>query len=133
MIQPFFVFSDWAFLVLRVVLGAVMIYHGLPKLKNLKATIDDFASMGLKPGIFWALLSGIAEFLGGVFLVLGFLTQVASLVLAIQFVLVVLWVKGLKNFKSLEFDLLILASLLVLMTVGGGALSVDGFFGLFLY
>lgn len=133
MIQPFFVFSDWTFLVLRVVLGAVMIYHGLPKLKNLKATIDDFASMGLKPGIFWALLSGIAEFLGGVFLVLGFLTQVASLVLAIQFVLVVLWVKGLKNFKSLEFDLLILASLLVLMTVGGGALSVDGFFGLFLY
>ncbi len=133
MIQPFFVFSDWAFFILRVVIGFLMVYHGFPKLKALSATGEEFAEMGFRPGKFWALVSGVAEFAGGIFLVAGLLTQPVALVLAAQFLVIVVKVKGFGSVKKYEYDLVLFASLLVLATVGGGALSLDGFFGLFLY
>jgi putative oxidoreductase len=133
MIQPLFVFSDWAFLVLRIALGVAMIYHGFPKLKNLKATGEAFSGMGFKPGNFWALIVGVLEGVGGVFLVIGLLTQVISLLLAVEFLVILLKLKKFGNIKEYEFDLVIFASLLVLVTVGGGVASIDGFFGIFLY
>lgn len=133
MIQPLFVFSDWGFLLLRIVLGIIFIYHGFPKLKNLKATVDSFVAMGIKPGIFWALIAGIVEFVGGIFLIFGFLVQPIALLFVLEFIFIIVKVKRLRNFSSFEFDLLILVSSLVLMTVGGGRFALDGFFGLFLY
>lgn len=133
MIQPFFIFSDWAFLILRVVLGAVMIYHGLPKLKNLKATGDGFSGMGFRPGGFWALVVGILEFVGGIMLVVGLLTQFVSIILAAQFLVILLKLKKFKNMKEYEYDMVLFASLLVLATVGGGVWNIDRFFGIFLY
>ncbi len=133
MIQPLFVFSDWAFFLLRVVLGIIFIYHGFPKLKNLRATVDSFAGMGFRPGIFWALLVGIVEFIGGIFLIFGFLTQLVAIPFIIEFIVIIIKVKKLRNFSSFEFDLLILISFFVLLTVGGGKFAVDQLFGLFLY
>ncbi|MEW6616920.1 MAG: DoxX family protein [Patescibacteria group bacterium] len=133
MIQPLFVFSDWALFLLRVVLGIIFIYHGFPKLKNLKATIDSFVGMGFKPGILWALLVGIIEFIGGILLIFGFLTQIVAFLFVLEFIVIIVKVKKLKNFSSFEFDLLILVSSLVLMTVGGGRFALDQLFGLFLY
>lgn len=133
MVQPLFIFSDWAFLVLRIALGVVMIYHGFPKLKNLKATGEAFSGMGFRPGVFWAWIVGILEGIGGVFLVIGLLTQVVSLLLAMEFLVILLKLKKFRNMKEYELDLVIFASLLVLVTVGGGVASIDGFFGIFLY
>ena len=133
MIQPLFVFSDWGFFLLRVVLGIIFIYHGFPKLKNLKATVDSFVGMGIRPGILWALVAGIVEFVGGIFLIFGFLVQPVALLFVLEFIFIIVKVKKLKNFSSFEFDLLILVSFLVLLTVGGGRFALDGIFGLFLY
>ena len=133
MIQPLFIFSDWAFFALRVVLGVVMLFHGLPKLKNLSSTGESFSGMGFRPGIFWAWIVGVLEIVGGIFLIFGFLTQAVSLLLAIQFIVIILKVKKLKNIREYEFDLVILAALLTLMTVGSGTASIEGFFGIFLY
>lgn len=133
MIQPFFVFSDAAFFILRVVLGFLMISHGFPKLRALSATGKKFAEMGFRPGKFWAFISGVAECIGGIFLVAGFLVQPVALVLAIQFFVILLKVKKFKNIEKYEYDLALFASFLVLATVGGGIFSLDEFLGLFFY
>lgn len=133
MIQPLFVFSDWALFLLRIVLGIIFIYHGFPKLKNLKTTRDSFVAMGIKPGILWALIVGIVEFVGGIFIIFGSLTQLVAFLFVIEFVFIIVKIKKLRNFSSFEFDLLILVSFLVLMTVGGGRFALDQLFGLFLY
>lgn len=134
MIQPLFVFYDWGLLALRVVLGVVMVAHGFPKLKNLKATGGGFAAMGFKPGVFWAVVVGVVEFVGGLMLIAGFLTQLAALFVFLQFLVVIFKVKRGKGFTwGYEFDLLIAAAALLLMTTGGGLWSVEQARGMFLF
>lgn len=110
-----------------------MIAHGLPKIKNIKGTADGFHSMGFKPAPFWAILVALIELVGGIALVLGFFVQIVAPIIALQFLVILIKVKKLKNFSEFEYDLLILASALVLMTVGGGMYSLDRFFGFILF
>lgn len=134
MIQPFFAFNDLGILALRVVLGLILIAHGWPKLKNLKATKEAFVGMGFRPGMFWALMIGIIEFVGGLALFIGFLPQVAAIFVALQFLIIIFTVKrGKKLIDGYEFDLLILVAALLLITAGGGKYGIDEYIGLILY
>ncbi len=130
MIQVFYLYSDLALFLLRLILGGILIYHGLPKLKNFKETAVGFAQMGFKPGKFWTLIVVLVEFLGGIFIVFGFLTQLVGLLVFLQFLVIIIKLKLLKkaSFKETEFDLLILASSLILLTVGSGIISLDNIF-----
>lgn len=133
MIQPFLVFGDWGLLILRVALGIILVAHGWPKISNIKGTAEWMGTT-FKPGILWAVLVAVIEFVGGLFIIAGFLTQLVAVAVAIQFAFITLKMnlkKGLKG--GYEFDLLILAAALALLTLGSGALSVDKFFGIFLY
>jgi len=85
MIQPLFIFSDWGILILRLVLALILIAHGLPKIKNLKTTAQGFKEIGFKPAKFWAFIAAVAEFFGGLMLLVGFLTQLVALIIAIGF------------------------------------------------
>lgn len=134
MIQAFYVFSNWAFLALRVILGVVFLVHGCPKISNLGRTSEGFDSMGFKPGRFWGTFVAVLEFVGGLCLIVGLFVQPLSLLFAIEMVVVTLWVKlkmGLVN--GYELDLVILGGALVLMTVGGGVFTLDRFLGIVLY
>ncbi len=134
MIQFFLVFSDWALLALRVVLGLILAIHGWPKIKNLKKTADFFEKTGFKPGSLWGTIVAAVEFVGGIFLILGLFTQIISFLAFIEFLVVLVIVKRNAEFKGeVEFDLLILAGLLILLTMGGGALSIDQSLGLLIY
>ncbi len=136
MIQPLLVFSDWGIFVLRVVLGLIMVAHGLPKVKNLKKTAESFKGMGFWPAGFWATVVAFVEFGGGLALIFGFLTQFFALLIAIQFIVILLKLKFKPEAKfkgGYEFDLLIFASALILATLGGGALSLERALGLILY
>ena len=70
--------------ILRVVLGLLFIGHGAQKLfgwfggHGFSNTANWLGSLGLTPPKFWALIAGLAEFLGGVGLVLGLLTPIAA-------------------------------------------------------
>jgi putative oxidoreductase len=133
MIQPLLVFSDWGILALRVVLGLILVVHGWPKIKNLKGTAEWMGQM-FKPPMFWAAAVALTEFVGGLFLVFGLLTQVVAFLIAIQFIVIILRMNLKKGFVGgYEFDLLILAAALLLLTVGGGSYSLDSFFGLLFY
>ncbi|PIP29936.1 oxidoreductase [Candidatus Jorgensenbacteria bacterium CG23_combo_of_CG06-09_8_20_14_all_54_14] len=134
MIQPLFVFYDWGLLALRVVLGIILIVHGLPKLKNLKATGGGSAAMGFRPGAFWAAVAGAVECAGGLLIIVGFLTQLAALFVFLQFLIIIFKVKRGKGLAGgYEFNLLITAAALLLMTTGGGLWSVEQARGMFLF
>ena len=134
MIQLFYVFSDWGLLALRLALGAIFLVHGWRKIKDMKGTAEAFQGMGFKPGKFWATLVALLEFVGGIAFIIGLLTQVFAALLAIEFIVILVKVKKFKQFVGgYEFDLLILAALLALCTLGGGSASADSFFGLLFY
>jgi putative oxidoreductase len=126
MIQFLLVLSNWALLAFRVVLGSVLVVHGWPKLKKTKEVLDSFEKAGFKPSSFWVTVAAAIEFVGGIFIILGLFTQIISFLAFLQFLVILIVVKRNARFKGeVEFDLLILAGLAILVTMGGGALSVD--------
>jgi len=127
------IWNEWSFFILRLILGLLMIIHGWPKIKNIKGTAEWMSSSGFKPGIFWATIVALVEFVGGIFLILGFLTQIIALFLTIQFLVILLWKikKHERLIGGFELDLIILAASIVLLLNGAGSLSLDKFFGIF--
>lgn len=134
MVQFLLLFDNWALLILRVVLGLILLIHGWPKIKDLKATSQSFSAMGFKPAMFWGTIVALVEFLGGLALIGGLLVQVVAFLVAIQFIVIILKVKRGKGFAGgYEFDLLIIATALILFTIGGGAFGLDNILGIILY
>lgn len=133
MIQFLFVFADWGLLALRLVLGAIMVRHGWPKIKDLRAAGTDFAGMGFRPGLFWATIVAIAEFIGGLALLGGFFTQFFASLLFIQFLVIILKLRRRSNFSQWELDGLIAAAALALAVLGAGQISLDAFWNLVIY
>ncbi|MEK7086655.1 MAG: DoxX family protein, partial [Patescibacteria group bacterium] len=116
---------------LRIVLGIILVVHGWPKIKNLRATAENFAAMGLKPAKFLATIVALLEFFGGLMIVAGLLTQVIAIFAAIQFLVVIFKVKGKQGLVGgYELELLILASAIILAVLGSGFYSLDQFLGL---
>lgn len=135
MIQLFFVFGDWAVLILRVAVGLIFLAHGLEKIKSLKNTQAWFQSIGFKPGVFWGSLVTFLEFFGGMALILGFLVQPFALLFTIQMMVATFWKIRIKQklIGGYELDLLLIASLLILAASGSNPYSLDSYFGLYLF
>jgi len=134
MIQPLLVFSDIGLFILRLALAAILIIHGIPKIKNRQGISQYVGSLGFKPAIFWGTFVAIIEFFGGLFLLLGLFSQIVSFFIALQFLIIIFKVNLKKGFVGgYEFDLLILASSLVILFGSGGAYSLDRFFGFIFY
>lgn len=76
---------DLGLLILRVVVGLLLTGHGAQKLfgwfggPGLDGFTGWIGSMGLRPPRLWAVLGGLAEFGGGLLLVLGLFTPLGSL------------------------------------------------------
>ncbi|KKT39907.1 MAG: DoxX family protein [Candidatus Giovannonibacteria bacterium GW2011_GWA2_44_13b] len=117
--------------ILRLALGVIFLAHGWPKLKGDKSQFAGWLeSMNLRPGKFWAWVVALAEFLGGILILAGLFTQLAAFVLAIEFFVIIFWVRRGQPFvlsegRGREFDFLILAALLSLLVLGPGAFAVD--------
>ena len=122
-------------LALRVPVGIILAAHGAQKLfgwfggYGLEGTGQWMGSIGLEPGFIMALLAGLAEFAGGIALVLGLLTRPAALVSAFTMVVAIFAVhvsNGLfMSNNGYEFALALLAASVALTFQGGGALSAD--------
>ena len=125
-------FRQWSLTVLRLVIAVIFIYHGYLKLfapGGLLGTANFFASIGIPLAKYAAILVGFVEFAGGLFLLLGFVTKWASLVLIIE-MLVAIFKAHLRNGflianNGYEFALLIGLCLLVLLLNGPGSMALD--------
>ncbi len=114
-------------LILRLVLGAIVLARGYPKLfKDFAGTKKYFESAGLRPGNLWAIILGVIEFVGGVLLLIGLFTQLASILIVVD-MLIVLWkIKCKKGFVGgYEFELALLAIAVALVFLGAGAYAID--------
>ena len=125
----YFIYDMWPVLLLRLALGIVLIAHGWPKLRDLKTTAKNFDGMGFKPGKLFGTAAAILEFFGGVGLVLGLATTEIAAILALQFIVILIWKwftkKPLVGAYGWELDLIILAGLIALFSLGAGAFSLD--------
>ena len=122
-------YSDIAILVMRVALGALLIAHGWPKLRDWKQTAQNFDMMGFKPGALFGGIAAVLEFFGGIAIVAGFLVQPIAVLLVIEFIVTTLWRISKKHtfVGGWELDLLILGSAVLLLSIGSGMHSVDAF------
>ena len=122
-------YGDISFLLLRLVIAAIFIYHAMPKLKNSKMMAD---SMGTKKEMVLSL--GIVEFASSLGMVFGVYIKVASLLLAIVMIGAI-YMKAVKwsvpfsamNKTGWEFDLILLAANIFILANGGGAMVVSSF------
>ena len=123
---------------LRSCIGAVFLAHGAQKLfgvwdgAGLTGTTALITSFGLTPAYPLAMLAGVAEFAGGILLILGGLTRWVALVLMVEVAVAVWKVNYLNGFfltshgaPGVEYRLVVIGALLCLMLTGPGAVSVD--------
>jgi putative oxidoreductase len=127
--------AGYGITVVRVLVGIIFIAHGSQKLfgafggHGLEGTGQYMASLGLTPGYLMALLSGSAEFFGGLGLVVGLLARPAAVVLAATLVVAILSVhinNGLFMANNgYEFALALLGGVIAVLIEGAGRLSID--------
>jgi putative oxidoreductase len=126
------------FLILRLVTGGGLAIHGYPKAKGGRVQAGQWMkSMGIPP--FTADLATVLEFLGGIFLIVGFLTPLVGLFLAIQFGSITLMKRSKMHAKFIdiehgkptyEIDVLYALLALVFLFLGAGTYSLDHVLGL---
>lgn len=117
-----------ALLVLRLVLGAVMIGHGYPKVfGGLSHHVQFVSGLGL-PG-WWAYLSAAAEFLGGILVIAGLFTRCSALAICIDLAVAIWkvhWKSGLLGNGGYQLPLALAAMAFALIFFGAGPIALDG-------
>lgn len=132
--------NDFAPLLLRLILGLVILPHGLQKTLGMfggygfAGTLDFFTTQMGVPAIVAGLVI-LAESLGALGLLVGFATRLGALGIAMVMsgaILMVHWQNGFfmnwggnQPGEGFEFHLLALGIALALLIKGGGALSID--------
>lgn len=125
---------DLGLTILRVVLGVIFIAHGAPRLVGgVEGLATFYGSVGIPLPLASAWLTTVLEFFGGLCLVAGFLvTPVALLLIAHMMISLVLvhaergfYVVGPQANGGIEFNLILIASLLMLVFGGPGLAAVD--------
>jgi putative oxidoreductase len=132
--------EDTASLIMRVLLGVVFFPHGAQKLlgwfggHGFTGTMNSFTdNMGIP--VILAFLAIMAESLGAVALITGFLTRVAAFGIATNMVVAVFMVHlpygffmnwfGNQEGEGFEFHILAVALAVAIMIRGGGKWSID--------
>ena len=120
-------------LLVRLFVGYFFLESGWGKIHNLDDFAERFAGWGIPAPAFNAALSAWTEFLGGLLIVLGLFTRLASIPLFINMLVATLAVKmkevgGLDDFVELDEPLYAL-SFLWLFFSGPGWVSLDHLLG----
>src|SRR5919198_3823265 len=110
---------------IRILAGTAFITHGLPKLSNIAGTEHFFANMvGLPAAL--AIPVGLLEVIGGIALVVGVLTRIASILFIIEMIGSTTTAKLSRGFVGgYELDLLLMTISISLLLTGPGRISIE--------
>lgn len=120
--------SDVGLLILRVVIGGHLIWStqdnvfSWSRMLEFRDFLDQF---GFPWPLVCALLSVTVQFLGGIALVLGVCTRLASAILAFNFVVAIVMVDSARPYPAAFAALAIVAAALCLLATGAGRHSLD--------
>jgi amino acid transporter len=132
---------DFVLLVIRLILGWVFIYHGTQKLfgafggYGLHGTGGYMSSLGLHPGLLWAVVGGLIEFVGGIGMLAGLGARIWGILMLgdmLVAILAVNWANGLISEKAaggFEINLALGALGLCIFLLGAGGWSLDRVLG----
>ena len=116
---------DIAHMGLRASIGIIFIVHGFGKFGN-PGFGGWISSMGIPAEM--QIPIALAEFIPGILLLIGVLTRLSGLLLAIVMLGAIFLVKGASNLTGdggYEFDLILLATSLVIIASGPGRISIS--------
>ena len=135
--EAFLAYAPYIAIMARVWLGANMMVHGYPKIRNMKKTAEQMKQAWGVPAIA-TYVATILEFFGGIFLIIGLIVPFVAIFFAIFMVANIIMKKtrmkvayiAAPDKPSYEIDVTYLIISLILVVLGGGALSVDSLIGL---
>jgi putative oxidoreductase len=132
--------NDWYLTLLRLAAGVMILPHGLQKTfgwfggPGFSRMMTGFTQGAHIPTVF-AFLAIMAEFLGGIGLIAGFLTRIAAFGVLVNMLVAITTVNwrfgffvnwgGRQKGEGIEFHILAIAILLGVMLRGAGPASVD--------
>ena len=121
---------DTGLAILRVVIGAIFVAHGGQKLFvfGLDGVAGAFGQMGIPMAAILGPFVAFVEFFGGLALVSGLLTRLASLGLLSTMVVAILKVHLPNGFfapNGIEFPLALIGGTALLALTGAGSFSID--------
>ena len=118
------ILNDVVFMGLRSAIGVIFIVHGIGKFNP--GFADFLSNIGLPPEM--QIPIALAELVPGILLVFGVLSRLSASLLCIIILGAIFHVKGAQSLtgdRGVELDLILLASLLVIMIVGPGRISLS--------
>jgi putative oxidoreductase len=127
--------QPWGAFLLRLVLGAAMIYHGYHKVipagglhgGNAFAAIEHHSRYVVSLGLpYWlGMVSALTEFVGGILILLGLFTRFAAFLIAMNMLVAVVMVNRHHGYGGSEYSLALLAIALMLFFYGAGVCALD--------
>ena len=132
--------QPWTLLLLRLTLGVAMLYNGWDKVipagglhgNNTFSALQHWDASVMRMGLpaWLGTVSALTEFFGGMLLLVGLLTRLAAVFVAVNMG-VALWKVNLHHgYTGSQYSVALFVMALVLVAFGSGALAVDRRLGL---
>ena len=117
---------SFGLLPIRIMAGVVFIAHGIPKFYDVSGGYGFFQSINLPPELFIPI--ALLEVIGGLAILFGILTRIASAIFIIEMIGAILTVKLSDGFVSgYEFELLLISICATLVILGPGRVSIENY------
>lgn len=121
-------FSNAGMSLLRIFAGISLAFaHGFGKVPPGEGLITGVTNLGFPMPAFFAWAAGLSEFLGGIFLALGFLTRLSSAFIAFVMLVAIVGVHGADPYQKKELAFMYFFVAAAFMIKGSGDWSIDSF------
>lgn len=113
---------------LRIFAGISLAFaHGFGKIPPGEGLVTGTANLGFPMPAVFAWAAGLSEFLGGIFLAIGFLTRFAGFFIAFTMLVAIVGVHGADPYQKKELAFMYFFVAVAFMVKGAGDWSIDSF------